>query len=129
MATRHGRHDVDRARIEPANGVVQDHAAVHVDAGHHLGDQRGPVRSHGNVVLEHDRAHTPARDELGHLDIRNVAGEGVGRRVDVEIDRALDRIAGFERRLRKRRRRARNGDPTAGQGHGQCRAGSHGCPP
>ena len=97
-AGRQGRHpdfggaqakrDLDRGRVDPADGVVEREPAEDPDAGDDLLDQVGAVGRQGDVRLDQHRPHAARRGRPRHAEVVQLAWPHVGRGVDVEVDDA-----------------------------------------
>ena len=80
---------IDRGRVEPTRVVVQDDAAVGLDAGHLAADQRGPAGRVLLVSLEEDTPHAPRPRLRRQPDVVRDPLEEARRGVLVQVDRAL----------------------------------------
>jgi hypothetical protein len=96
------QRDLDRGRVEAADGLIQNDPAEDPDAGHDLRDEPGSLDRRELVTFDEKRAHTGSRGFTRELEVVVAAGIDVGRAVDVEVDGAFEEVGNVHEPLRRK---------------------------
>ena len=82
--------DVQRQRVQAADGVVQRDRSESLDLGHDLVDQRGAVGRADVVRLQHEARHVAGLEAMGELEVVELARQDVRSAVDVGVEGAFE---------------------------------------
>ena len=88
------RRDLDRERVEPADGAIERDRSQHDDAGNRGCHDLRPLGRRAVVGLETEPRLAGLQAAPGELDVGDAPGDEVRRDVDVVVDRAANQRAG-----------------------------------
>ena len=91
------RRDLDRERVEPADGAIERDRPEHDDTGDSGRDDLRPLGRRAVVGLEPEPGLARLQAAAGELDVGDAPGDEVRRDVDVVVDRAANECAGVAR--------------------------------
>ena len=88
------RGDLERDRVQAADGAVEHEGAEHVDLGDRLADHAGALGRRGVVRLEAEAGEPELGEAVGEREVADAPLDDVRGDVDVDVVAAADDLAG-----------------------------------